>query len=64
MRAVNLLPRDEGRKRTPAEAAPLVVGLALLLVMSIGLAVPFLSTSASERATASVAGVGIALNSC
>ena len=49
MRAVNLLPRDEGRKRTPAEAAPVVVGLGLLLVLTIALAVSFLTSSASVR---------------
>jgi Tfp pilus assembly protein PilN len=49
MRAVNLLPRDEGRKRTPAEAAPIVTALALLLVVSVALAVSFLSASASVR---------------
>jgi Fimbrial assembly protein (PilN) len=49
MRAVNLLPRDEGRKRTPAEAAPVVVGLALLLVATVFCAFSFLSASASVR---------------
>jgi hypothetical protein len=49
MRAVNLLPRDEGQKRTPAEAAPFVVGLALLLVATVVCAVSFLSASASVR---------------
>jgi Tfp pilus assembly protein PilN len=49
VRAVNLLPRDEGRKRTPAEAAPIVGGLALLLVAVVFLAISFLSASASVR---------------
>jgi Tfp pilus assembly protein PilN len=50
MRAVNLLPRDDGRRRrTPAEAAPIVVGLVLLLVTTVFLAVSFLGTSASVR---------------
>ena len=49
MRAVNLLPRDEGRKRTPAEAAPIVAGLALLLVATVVCAVSFLGASASVR---------------
>ena len=49
MRAVNLLPRDEGRKRTPAEAAPVVVGLTLLLIATVFCAFSFLSASASVR---------------
>jgi Fimbrial assembly protein (PilN) len=49
MRAVNLLPRDEGRKRTPAEAAPVVVGLVLLLVATVVCAFSFLSASSSVR---------------
>ena len=50
MQAVNLLPRDDGRrKRTPAEAAPIVVGLALLLVATVALAVSFLGASSSVR---------------
>jgi Tfp pilus assembly protein PilN len=47
MRAVNLLPRDERAKRTPAENAPIYVGLGLLLVVSIALSVMFLGASSS-----------------
>jgi Tfp pilus assembly protein PilN len=47
MRAVNLLPRDERVKRTPAENAPIFVGLGLLLVMSVAVSVMFLSASSS-----------------
>jgi Tfp pilus assembly protein PilN len=49
MRAVNLLPRDEGRRRTPAEAAPIVVALSLLLVASVVVAFSLLSASATVR---------------
>jgi hypothetical protein len=47
VRAVNLLPRDERAKRTPAENAPIVVGLGLLLVVSIAFSVMFLQASSS-----------------
>ena len=47
MRAVNLLPRDARAKRTPAENAPILVGLGLLLVVSIALSVMFLGASSS-----------------
>jgi len=50
MRAVNLLPRDDGRaKRTKAQNAPLAVGLALALVVSVVIAFFFLSSSASVK---------------
>jgi Tfp pilus assembly protein PilN len=50
MRAVNLLPRDDGRaKRTKAQNAPLAVGLALALVASVVIAAFFLSSSASVK---------------
>jgi hypothetical protein len=45
MRAVNLLPRDDRAKRTPAENAPIFVGLGLLLLVSVALSVMFLSAS-------------------
>ena len=46
MRAVNLLPRDDGRrKRSRAEQAPLVVGLALLAVVTLALSFSFLNAS-------------------
>ena len=47
MRAVNLLPRDDRRKRTPAENAPILAGLGLLLVVAIALSVMFLSATSS-----------------
>jgi Tfp pilus assembly protein PilN len=47
MRAVNLLPRDERAKRTPAQNAPVFVGLGLLLLVSVGLSVMFLGASSS-----------------
>src|SRR5437763_12846245 len=47
VRAVNLLPRDDRAKRTPAENAPILVGLGLLLVVSIALSVMFLGASSS-----------------
>ena len=47
MRAVNLLPRDDRAKRTPAENAPILVGLGLLLLVSVALSVMFLSASSS-----------------
>lgn len=49
MRAVNLLPRDDGTKRTTAEQAPIFVGLGLLLVVSVVLCVMFLGASASVK---------------
>jgi Tfp pilus assembly protein PilN len=49
VRAVNLLPRDERAKRTPAENAPIYVGLGLLLVLSVALSVLFLGASASVK---------------
>src|SRR2546423_333437 len=50
MRAVNLLPRDDGRaKRTKAQNAPLAVGLALALVVSVVVAAFFLTPSASVK---------------
>jgi Tfp pilus assembly protein PilN len=54
MRAVNLLPRDQGRRRkTRAEQAPLVVGLGLLLVVAVALSAAFLmaSAKASDKET-------------
>ena len=46
MRAVNLLPRDHGRRRrTRAEQAPLAVGLGLLVVVTLALSVAFLMAS-------------------
>jgi Tfp pilus assembly protein PilN len=47
MRAVNLLPRDDRAKRTPAENAPILVGLGLGLVVAIALSVMFLGASSS-----------------
>src|SRR5919204_1183893 len=47
MRAVNLLPRDERVKRTPAENAPIFVGLGLLLLVSVASSVMFLGASSS-----------------
>jgi Tfp pilus assembly protein PilN len=50
MRAVNLLPRDQGRRRrTRAEQAPLVVGLGLLVVVTLALSAAFLSASSKAR---------------
>jgi Tfp pilus assembly protein PilN len=49
VRAVNLLPRDERAKRTPAENAPVFVGLGLLLVLTVALSVMFLGASASVK---------------
>src|SRR5437763_16514 len=50
MRAVNLLPRDDGRaKRTKAQHAPLAVGLALPLAVPIVVAAFFLASSASVK---------------
>jgi Tfp pilus assembly protein PilN len=49
VRAVNLLPRDEGAKRTHAENAPIYVGLGLLLVLSVAMSVMFLGASASVK---------------
>jgi Tfp pilus assembly protein PilN len=47
MRAVNLLPRELGRRRrTRAEQAPLVVGLGLLVVVTLALSAAFLMASA------------------
>jgi Tfp pilus assembly protein PilN len=47
MRAVNLLPRDEGRRRrTRAEQAPLVVGLGLVVLVTLALSAAFLMASA------------------
>jgi Tfp pilus assembly protein PilN len=46
MRAVDLLPRDQSRRRrTRAEQAPLVVGLGLLVVVTLALSFAFLSAS-------------------
>jgi Tfp pilus assembly protein PilN len=47
VRAVNLLPRDDRSKRTPAENAPILVGLGLGLVVAIALSVMFLGASSS-----------------
>ena len=49
MRAVNLLPRDDRAKRTPAENAPVFVGLGLLVVVTVVLSVLFLGASASVK---------------
>lgn len=50
MRAVNLLPRDHGRRRkTRSEQALLVVGLALLVLVTLGLSAAFLMTSATAN---------------
>jgi Tfp pilus assembly protein PilN len=50
VRAVNLLPRDDGRgKRTKEQNAPIAVGLALALVVSIVVAAFFLESSASVK---------------
>lgn len=46
MRAVNLLPRDQGRRpRSRAEQAPLLVGLSLLVLATAALSVAFLTAS-------------------
>ena len=46
MRAVNLLPRDDGRRRrTRAEQAPFVVGLGLLVLVTLALCAAFLMAS-------------------
>jgi Tfp pilus assembly protein PilN len=46
VRAVDLLPRDQGRRpRTRAEQAPLVVGLGLLVLVTAALSFTFLSAS-------------------
>jgi Tfp pilus assembly protein PilN len=46
MRAVNLLPRDDGRRRrTRAEQAPLVVGLGLVVLVTLALSAAFLMAS-------------------
>jgi Tfp pilus assembly protein PilN len=47
MRAVNLLPREQRRRKTRAEQAPLVVGLGLVLVVAIALSAAFLMASAN-----------------
>jgi Tfp pilus assembly protein PilN len=50
VRAVNLLPRDDGRaKRTKEQNAPLAVGLALFLVVSVVIAAFYLRSSASVK---------------
>jgi Tfp pilus assembly protein PilN len=46
MRAVNLLPRDQGRRRTRAEQAPLFVGLGLVVLVTLALSAAFLMASA------------------
>ncbi|HEX6701554.1 MAG TPA: PilN domain-containing protein [Gaiellaceae bacterium] len=50
MRAVNLLPRDAGRgKRTKAQNAPLAVGLALFLLVTVVVAAFFLTSTATVK---------------
>ena len=50
MRAVNLLPRDDlRRKRTRAEQAPLIAGLGLAVLATLALSVLFLMASAKAR---------------
>src|SRR5687768_8316397 len=52
MRAVNLLPRDDGRRRrTRAEQLPLIVGLGLLVLVTLALSAAFLmaSSKASDK---------------
>ena len=52
MRAVNLLPRDDGRRRrTRAEQLPMIVGLGLLVVVTLALSAAFLmaSSKASDK---------------
>ena len=50
MRAVNLLPREQARrKKTRAEQAPLVAGLGLLLVATLVLSFFFLTASSTVR---------------
>jgi Tfp pilus assembly protein PilN len=47
MRAVNLLPRAQGRRRkTRAEQLPLIVGLGLLVLVTVALSATFLMASA------------------
>jgi Tfp pilus assembly protein PilN len=46
VRAVNLLPRDDGRRRrTRTEQAPVVVGLGLLVLVTLALSAAFLMAS-------------------
>jgi Tfp pilus assembly protein PilN len=55
MRAVNLLPRDEGRRRrTRAEQAPFIVGLGLVVLTTLALCAAFLmaSSKASDKQAA------------
>lgn len=50
MRAVNLLPRDEGRRRrSRSEQVPVVVGLGLLVVVALALSALFLMASAKAN---------------
>ena len=50
MRAVNLLPRDDGRsKRTKTQNAPIAIGLALFLVVFVAIAAFFLTASAGVK---------------
>jgi Tfp pilus assembly protein PilN len=50
MRAVNLLPREQvRRKKTRAEQAPLVAGLGLLVVATLALSFFFLTASSTVR---------------
>ena len=49
MRAVNLLPREQGRRRTRAEQLPLVVGLGLLVLVSLALSAAFLMASSKAN---------------
>jgi Tfp pilus assembly protein PilN len=47
MRAVNLLPRDERRRKTTAEQLPLIVGVAAFAVVLLALAGGYLWTSSA-----------------
>jgi len=49
MRAVNLLPRDDASKRTKEQNAPIAVGLALFLVVSVAVATFYLRASAGVK---------------
>jgi Tfp pilus assembly protein PilN len=50
VRAVNLLPRDDGRsKRTKGQNAPIAVGLALFLVVFVVIAAFYLPSSAAVK---------------
>ena len=49
MRAVNLLPKDDKRKKTRVEQIPVAVGSALFVLITLGLAVTFLMANSTVR---------------